>query len=208
MAAMKTIDSGSWSAVKVLAHRLGVLETLRVGVMVARALRRGEPFAHLGPPTDARDRESRAQAAPALALYRALRARGRSDAREIVAEVVEAAAVVFLARTIGPIRRATLAAMSEPERERWVRERAARFPNAEPTFDAVGPEGVRFRVSACRFVALCHAAGAPELAPVFCRGDARYFGTVEPDVVLERPHTLAEGGPDCPFTIRFRDPAR
>lgn len=202
---MGVFDPGSLTVLPVMVARLGVLETLRVAVAVARALRRGEPFAHLPPAHDARERDSRAQAAPALVLYRVLRARGHDDAKAIVGEVVEAAAVVFLRRTLGPIRRADLAAMSEAERERWVRERAARFPNAEPRFESVGPEGVRFRVSACRFVSLSRAAGAPELASVFCRGDAKFFGTVERDVVLERPHTLAEGGPDCPFAIRFRD---
>jgi len=202
--AMNAFDPSTWVALPVLLRRLGVRETLRVGVMVASALRRGEPFSRLPPPSDARDRDSRAQAAPALVLYRALRARGHAESLEIVGEVVEAAAVVFLRRTIGPIRRADLAALDEAERARWVHTRAARFPNAEPRFEAVGPDEVRFRVSSCRFVALAHAAGAPELAPVFCRGDAKFFGTVERDVVLERPHTLAEGGPDCPFTIRFR----
>jgi Amt family ammonium transporter len=48
-------------------------------------------------------------------------------------------------------------------------------------------------------------AGVPELAPVFCKGDARFFGTVEPDVELIRPTMIATGGARCDFTLRFAE---
>ncbi len=48
---------------------------------------------------------------------------------------------------------------------------------------------------------LCAAAGVPELAPVFCAGDAHFFGTVEPDVLLERPQMIAEGAETCRFRL-------
>lgn len=189
-----------------LITRLGPLTTLRVVAEVLRRQLRGEPFSHLPPADTPRERQSRAQAAPVILLYRALRALSAPAPLALVGDALELGAVAFLHKSLGPIRQAALAAMSEPERERWVAERAARFPNAEPVFHAVTASEVRFTVHACRFVALTHAAHHPELAPLFCRGDARYFGSVEPGVVLDRPHTLASGGPDCPFTLRFADP--
>jgi hypothetical protein len=186
-----------------LIRRLGPLTTLRVAFDVTRRLARGEPFSHLPPPETPRERQSRAQAAPVFLLYRALTALQVRDATSLVADLVELGAIAFLTKSIGPIRKHDLARMSEPERQRWVQTRAARFPNAEPVFHVVSPTEVRFTVPACRFVTLAQAAGHPELAPLFCRGDARYFGSVERGVALIRPHTLASGGPDCPFTIRF-----
>lgn len=204
---MSSFDAPSRAALRVLVRRLGLWRALRVGLAVDRRVRRGEPFAHLPPPHDARERAARAQAGPAFVLYRVLRERGADDAlaRATVGDAVSAGAVAFLRRSIGPIRQDRLAAMSDAERARWVERRASRFPNAEPIFEVVGATEVRFRVPACRFVALAREAGHPELAPIFCAGDAHFFGTTQRDVVLERPHTLAEGGPDCPFRLRFVD---
>lgn len=187
-----------------LVRRLGPLVALRVALDAGVRLARGQPFGHLAPARDRRERHARAQAGPVFVLYRALVACGVADPVSVTGELVELGAIRFLRKSIGPIRRSELARMSEPERRAWVDERARRFPNAVPHFEAVGPEEVRFRIRACRFVTLSHEAGHPELAPVFCRGDRRYFGSVEPGVELIRPHTLADGGPDCPFTIRFR----
>lgn len=189
-----------------LLRRLGPLTTLRVAAGIVRRHLRGEPFSHLPPADTPRERQSRAQAAPVILLYRALTALGHPSPLALTGELLELGAIAFLAKSLGPIRQADLAAMSEPERQRWVAERAARFPNAEPVFHSVTATEVRFTVHACRFVGLTHTAGHPELAPLFCRGDARYFGQVEPGVTLVRPHTLATGGPECPFTLRFAHP--
>lgn len=200
------LDPTKLPALRVLVRRLGFFEAVAIAITLERRVRRGEPFVHLPPATDRRERHARDQAGPALVLYRVLLERGHDPARarDTVADTVKAAAVAFLSRAIGPLRRASFATMSEPARRRWVTTRAARFPNAEPVFEVVDATQVRFRVHACRFVALAREAGHPDLAPVFCAGDAHYFGTTQPDVTLERPHTLAEGGPDCPFTLRFR----
>jgi predicted ArsR family transcriptional regulator len=95
--------------------------------------------------------------------------------------------------------------MGADERQRWVESRAQRFPNARPDFEEVSAQRVRFRIHRCRFVQLAQAIGEPRLATVFCRADERYFGGVAPGVELVRPHTLAQGGPDCPFELRFAE---
>jgi hypothetical protein len=54
-------------------------------------------------------------------------------------------------------------------------------------------------------VELVRHAGHPELAPLFCVGDARYFREVEAEAELLRPTTLAAGDDRCRFTIRFEE---
>lgn len=188
-------------------NRLGFRDAVRVGLRVQRRAGRGEPFAELPPTDDWREAGSREQAGPAILLYDELRDLvHEAEALSITAEVVEEAAVVFLGRTIGSLRRSDLAPLDEAARRAFVEERGRRFPNATLTWDEVSPSRVRFTVHACRLVELVVQAGRPELAPLFCQGDARFFGTVEPDVELLRPETIAGGGAACPFTIQFKEP--
>lgn len=202
------LDAPTRAAFGVLRRRFGWWRALALGLAIERRRSAGRPFGHLPPPRDDKDARSRAQIGPAIVLFGVLVERyDDSTAIAATAAVVEAAALAFLGQTVGPLRRETLASMSPEERDRFVRERMARFPNADVRFDHIGADEVRFTVTACRFVALCHAAGCPELAPLFCAGDARFFGEVEPDVVLIRETTLAVGGDRCPFVLRYAEPA-
>lgn len=201
-----TFDRPTRAAFGVLWRRLGFFRALSVGLAIDRQRAGGRPFGHLPPPVDDKERQSRDQIGPAIVLFALLVERyGDTKALSVTAEVVEAAALAFLGETVGPLRRAQLAAMDAEARDRFVRERMSRFPNAEVRFEHIGADEVRFTVTACRFVNLCHAAGCPELAPLFCAGDARFFGEVEPDVVLIRETTLAVGGDRCPFVLRYAD---
>lgn len=190
-----------------LRRRLGWGRALTVAVRSSRRLSRGEPFGNLPPALDPRERGSRDQAGPAVVLYEELRrVVHEAEALSIAAEVVEEAAVVFLVKTLGSLRRADLERLSPAERRRFVEERGARFPNAEPVWEEVSADRVRFTIHRCRLVELVREVGHPELAPLFCQGDARFFGTVEPDVVLDRPGTLAQGDDCCTFTLRYPRP--
>lgn len=194
------------AAVPALVRAVGVLEAVRLGWALERAQRRGEPFAALPPATTDKERESRAQAGPAILLYRALAARlGKAEALAIVEQVTIAGAVAFLRQSVGQLERARLEAMDEPKRKAWVAQRGERFPNASMRVDEASDERVVFTVTACRFPPLCAAAGVPELAPVFCAGDERFFGDVQRDVVLDRPQTIAAGDPQCVFRLSWRD---
>jgi hypothetical protein len=192
-----------WAAVWPLIDRLGVFGAAVVGWKVDAAQRRGEPFATLPPPVDDGERLSRMQAAPLLLLYRVLKDRLGSD--EEALDIARAAALAggraFLGRTLGKLDRATLSALDDEGRQRFADDKAHQFFNATLTWDHVGADEVRFTVTACHFPRLCEAAGLPEVAPLFCETDAAYFGAVEPDVILERPHTLATGGDSCPFRL-------
>lgn len=190
-----------------LLARFGPLTSVAILGEVALRLARGEPFAHLPHPTSQAERDSRRQAAPAFVLFRVLTRRGVADPFEDTAAIIELAGIHFLRRALGPLDPKTFAAMDKPARDRWVARLAAGFPNAEPDFEEVSARAVRFRVHHCRFVTLAHQIGEPKLATLFCRADESYFGKVERNVALIRPHTLARGGPDCPFELRFQSPA-
>ena len=186
-----------------LIQRLGVFGAAVVGWKVDTAQRRGEPFEQLPPPVDERERLSRLQAAPLLLLYRVLKDRlgDEQEALDIARAAAMAGGRAFLGRTLGKLDRATLDALDDEGRQQFAEDKAHQFFNATLTWDHVGADEVRFTVSACHFPRLCEAAGLPEVAPLFCETDAAYFGSVEPDVILERPHTLATGGESCPFRL-------
>lgn len=201
------MDVNERYAAPVLIRELGVLAALEVGRAIRRRVRAGEPFEHLAVPADAREAASRAQAGPAVVLYQELTARvGQHEAMRITREAVGAAGCAFLAKQLGPLRRAELARLDESGRQALAAKMSDSFFNATMEWDRISPEGVDFRVTACSFPTLCASAGVPELAPVFCEVDERYFETVERDVELVRPRTIARGGEQCDFGLRYRTP--
>ncbi len=198
------LDPNERIAAPILLKELGVLGALRVGRRIRRRMKRGEPFAEMPPPQGDDERLSREQIGPAVLLYQELqRVTSQAESMRITEEVVVEAGILFLRDTLGPLRRADLEQLDEAGREQFAKERGARFFNATMRWDEIGDDRVRFTVTACRFPRLCADCGVPELAPVFCRADARYFGTVEPDVTLTRPHTIAEGATECPFALQW-----
>ena len=192
------------SSLSVLWRRLGWARTAQLVARVTHQQLRREPFGALPPVADWRERDSRAQAGDAVCLYRALLVVCPEDALSVASEAIEAGGVRFLQRTVGPLKQATLAGLSEPERRAFLETRGARFPNAVPRWTRTGGDAVSFEIDACRLVSLVAEVGHPELGRLFCLSDARFFGEVEPDVVLERPHTLANGDPRCVFHLRWR----
>jgi len=193
------------AAARILFNEVGVRLATVVLADVAVAQARGEPFRHLDPPQDDRERLCRRQVGPAVLMQRALRRwLGIERALEITREIVIAGTVVFLKHTIGPLERGAVLAKSHEDREAMVHELGERFFNAEVRWDEISDEAVRFTVLQCRFPALCEAGGAPEVAPLMCLGDAVYFGEILGTVDLARSQTLAEGGDCCPFELTWR----
>ena len=203
---MLGIDTSQLASLPVLIEELGILGTLVVGARVQAAVSRGEPFSDLPPADDERERSSRHQIAPAILLYRQLLLRmDPAEARRIVERAVVEGAVAFLSKSIGPLERAELEQLDDIERREFVEARGEKFFNATVRWDTVEPSRVHFTVTYCRFPSLCAEVGHPELAPVFCAGDAKFFGTVEPDVVLDRPQTIAGGDSQCIFRLSWTD---
>jgi hypothetical protein len=188
-----------------LADELGWRETFSVVLSIVLGKARGEPFGRLGGPATRAEELSRKQASPAILLYKTLVDRlGGECALELTRRVTVRGAAGFLAHAVGPLDRDELLSLPQSRLEARMRRISARFFNASVEWDEISAQKARFTVTRCVFPELCRAAGAPEVAALFCQGDAVYFGEVVPDVELVRPHTLAEGGPCCPFEIRWR----
>ena len=193
------------AALRILRRRLGVGA---VGVMfeVAAGQAWGAPFAHLPRPRDLREELSRRQCAPAILLHKALRRRvGNQRALEILREVVLESTIYFLRFAIGDLDREELMALSEAERDAFVKGIAPRFFNATVRWDEISTERLHLTITECLFPGLCKEGGAPEVAPLLCEGDAVYFGEVLGTVDLIRPQTLASGGDCCPFELRWKE---
>ncbi|MDP8256371.1 MAG: L-2-amino-thiazoline-4-carboxylic acid hydrolase [Candidatus Alcyoniella australis] len=195
-----------WAALKILASELGWFGALGVGLRIAVGQARGEPFKKLGPPQSRGEELTRRQAAGAVLLERALARRMESDqAFNLTQRVVEEGSLIFLRAQIPRIERPRVLAMSGDERLAFLRGISARFPNS--TVEGLKIEGeseFEFKVVRCLFVELCARIERPDLAPLFCAGDLLYFEREQPQVRLQRPSTLSEGGECCHFQFRWK----
>ena len=126
-------------------------------------------------------------------------------ALELLREIVLEGTVYFLAFAIGDLKREELMALSESEREAFVKGIAPRFFNATVRWDELSEERLHLTITECLFPGLCEEGGAPEVAPLLCEGDAVYFGETLGTVELIRPKTLASGGDCCPFELRWKE---
>lgn len=200
------LDPNERYGAPVLIRELGLWRALVVGRAVRKAAKSGAPFDTLPPPRDRREEQSRAQIGPAVLLYRVLlESQPQAEALRICGEVAAVAGRAFLAEQLGRLRRDDVAKLDEAGREHFARTRGERFFNADLVWNRIDGEAVEFTVTHCSFPGLCAAAGAPELAPIFCEVDRRYFGTVEPDVLLDRPQTIAAGAGTCEFRLSYRE---
>lgn len=177
-----------------MTRRLGVVATTRVLGHVIGARLRGEPFAHLAPPADDRERKTRAQATDVILLDRAVSAVTGDPhlALSISRDAVFAGGQRFLSAMIPALPRHGLG--------QFATELAGRFFNAEgeTATDADG-ESFSFTVRRCLFVELLAAANASHLAPLFCAVDEVYFARPDQPLKLTRTKTLATGGDCCDF---------
>ena len=192
------------AALKAMSADFGLWETLKVGVMIAYRETLGHPFRTLSPTKDRRQRESRKQLGPAVLLYQHLsKSRSRPLALEITARVIEASGHAFLSSVMGTLDPRALLEMEEIERSDYLRPKLERIPNAIFSLSFTDKE-VRFTVTDCAFVSLCHQLKVPELAPLFCAVDDHFFGGVVSDIKLSRATTIASGGETCPFIFSFK----
>jgi len=191
----------SWTGLKALARHLGWLSALALGLR-AQFVR---PFKGLPKAQTPKDTGSRKQLGPVLQLYRVLRARlGPERSLEILGSVVTDATLVWLDAVVGPVDPSEYQSMDEGARRAYLEQFAGRFPNADAQADKVTDTGFVHRVTRCRFVELCQALEVPEIAPLLCAGDLKYFADGPLD--LHRPTTLAQGDPHCAFHFEVKDP--
>lgn len=192
------------AALRILRHRLGFFRTLPILARVAIAQLRGAPWKRLPPAADEKERLSRREIGGAVLLHQALSRHLSADAaRGILSEIIVEGAMVSFDYLLDPLTPATLRARPEEERRRLVLQNLARFPNADARLDEAAPDRLAFTVTHCRFPVLLAAVGHPELAPLFCAGDKRYFEE-RLGVDFNRPHTIADGAANCPFLLTAR----
>jgi hypothetical protein len=202
-----------WLALRTNAYALrrmgAVVGWARVPGLLAEmtaAERRGEPFEGLPPPADAREAECRKQLGQVTLLYDAAARRVAPQvALDLAGELVREGAVMQLRAWIPVLDRAEYQAMSEEARVAFLRPIVERFPNADIGPLSVGDAEFRYPVLKCTFVQLARAIERPEIAALFCAGDAVFFERDLPQIVFERPETLATGGACCDFRFRWRD---
>jgi len=195
----------SAAGARVLYRMLGLRRATAIFGDMAVAKLRGKPFGHLKPPHDEREALSRRQIASALMLHDALKRRLPPDrAMELLQEVIVASTVIFLEFAVGSLSRSEIDAMSVEEREALFRRIGRRFFNATIEWGEPSDASLTFTVKRCLFPNLCRLAGAPEVAPLLCKGDAVYFSEVLGTIDLIRPETIAEGGTCCPFELKWK----
>jgi len=165
---------------------------------------RGEPFGKFPKAQDQGDIFSRRQIGPAIVLYKALRKiHNEERSLEIAEKVIVDSTLIFLRQAIGAINRKRIEVMNEDERQGWLSQIAGQFLNATIRWNRIGLSDLSFTITHCHFPALCRTTGVPELAPIFCKGDAVYFGQEQEGVTLTRPHTIALGSKECLFEMEL-----
>lgn len=185
-------DRQTRTALRVIRRQMGAI----LAIAVARAVRvgtsGGAPFADLAPTTDPHETRCRAQSGAAVLLYRTLRkALPEYAALGLTGDVIEACGVRFLEGALGL-----------PPWDAVQAEAAAGKLAAAEWRPRDG--GGSLEVRACRRVELVREAGHPELAPLFCRADARFLTAAAPHLVVQREAAIADGAAAC--TLVLADP--
>jgi len=191
---------------RLLIKHLGLPTAMSVMTEIVANNLRGDPWRHLPPPSDEKDRLSRRQVGPAILIYKAIRKRKGTDrAKEVVSELILEASILFLSYQIPLLRKAQMLAMNDKERRDLLDEIINRFPNTDIGEIIIeGDECFGYDVTHCRFPELCQAAGTPEIAPMLCAGDKIFIDTRQPDIQLTRTTTIAEGGKVCDFRFGWK----
>ncbi len=198
--------ASSSAGIVALTRRLGYRRALAASMATLPVVLGKDPFSVLGKAATAREKASRKQIAPAIALYGYLKNRvGQQDALDCMKDVIVSATLAFLSYTIGEIPVQRYLSSDESGRRDMLERIADRFFNADSQIVGVSDREFSMHVSRCDFPRLCRSVGMEELAPLFCVGDMAYFNRTESVVRLQRETTIAEGGDCCPFVFTMKD---
>lgn len=121
----------------------------------------------------------------------------------ILAEIIAESGAAFLAAHAPMPQPEQWQGASADQRETWVRDTIAQFPNADVDRVYIDDASLGFDVCVCRFQQLAHAVGRPYLAPMFCAADSVHFGRADVPVQLRRTSTIANGGERCDFRFDY-----
>jgi hypothetical protein len=189
----------------ILAKNIGVKACAGVLFDMARRAVLGEPWKGQARPQDTKERFSREQSGPAVLLYRALLSKVSNDrAIEITGEIIMEASILFLRAQIPVMQPNLLSTMSEKEREKYILNIADQFYNADLGRVEFTEDSFSYEIVRCRFPELMKTVGHPELAPLFCAGDAVFFDREQPHIDFSRTHTLSADAKPCDFSFQIR----
>lgn len=126
---------------------------------------------------------------------------GEAEVREVLAEVVRAAARESGAAMRAPAAAGDLTRFAEVW-EPWFRGGALEIDELERT-----PDSWVFNVTRCRYAELYRSLGMAELgATPSCNRDAALIEGFDPDVTFKRTQTLMEGASHCDFSYQRKKP--
>ena len=191
---------------RLLARRVGLVRLPGLLWSVWRQQRKGAPWADLGPPESKREKECRVQMGQVILLHDAIAARtSPRRAREIMGELVSEAAVAQLRSFIPKETLLEYRDLAPATREGILNRTLDKFPNATVGKKVIEEEVFEFHVTRCEFVELAQSINRPEMAQLFCAGDAMYFERHLPQTHFDRPVMLSEQGEYCQFRIRWAE---
>lgn len=205
------LSGGHTRALGVLRDHLGTLRALRAVAALVRRQATRDPFADL-PPVAAEDVAEwlcRRQLGPVLHLADVLTqdlGLERAQARRVLAEVIAEVGALLLSRRFPRLDPIAWARASPQARETVARAVFARLGNIFAADVDSTARTLSFDVRRCRFVELCAQVGQPDLAPLFCAADERFFQGAGAPVSLERTRTLATGAACCDFRFSLHAP--
>lgn len=123
---------------------------------------------------------------------------------ELLNRVVSETGARFLAANVPADITTDWSQGTQAERRAFAESLVQRFFNVEGRRPQVDEASLSFDVTRCRFAELTAELGRPHLGPLFCAADAVFFGRPDSPLVLRRSTTIAEGGHQCDFRLRYR----
>ncbi|TNF30704.1 MAG: hypothetical protein EP329_13425 [Deltaproteobacteria bacterium] len=188
---------------RVLRGRLGRVATARVVARYLAASLGRDPLRGVAPSADPREPMTRYQLRSLLRLEQALAGLAGPLATDLLREVACEVGAAFIAATHPPSH-AEWARAGDAERRAFAEGLLRYFPNADGAVVGLAAGALDFDISRCRFAELTRELGRPDLAPLFCAADTRYYARPGHGT-LHRAETLAAGDARCAFRIRFGD---
>lgn len=193
------------AALHVLKHYLSMQELCRT-LIKYMFLQRKDPWIHMSPAIDKKDKGSRAQLRDALMIYKALcHVIEPTKAIQVTKSVIKAAALEFLRGTLPVIDRDQVESLDASGRVNLLARLLDKFPNSDWQFLETGEKKFVIQVTRCRFPELLQHHDLDFLSSAFCSADIEYFQRFQPDVHVERPWTIAKGHECCEFQFRLGD---
>lgn len=202
-------SQGNKTAVKLLINRFGLKDALALALKLQWTLVTDNPFKTLNrknKPTE-QQKLSQRQMAPVVVLFQLLQEKGLSKQQslEVLRELIGEVATEFLKFNVPVIQKESYSNKPYAEKLSVLGKVTGRFFNAEAELTLDENDNFKFNVTRCHFANYCRKLNVPELGPLFCSADKRFFDDYQKDIVFFRSKTIAGGDGCCDFTFSWED---